>query len=271
LAQVCLPSSRRQQLRAPTPIKTMARLQLAPSCVLEEMDEEQSICGDAMPQSAGATPTAKRQRRLTLTAMTGLICELSQNQSGQTVAQEAPYQRHVGVGAQSTAEVQALVDNPNAVTQRDPSPVRRLKRDRASIGATATADMMIAQAARTLTTSGNKLQTSASDSSDSTEEEEESLALRVRRAKAFDSGSQVSESAPQPPLSFPQEELSPRSKIAFSRGVRAAEVAAKVSAMMSGAIAAKDATSPQTAALKPDAQQKGAKVPPVSLRPQGGA
>jgi len=138
--------------------------------------------------------------------------------------------------------------------ERESSPLKRLKRSRASISATAAADVMAARAAKTLTgASPMKLQSSklsserSSDSSDSTEEDEDSLVLRVRRAQAFQSGAMAAtEPAGGVMQGSPgrqQGELSPRSKLAFDRGARAAEVAAKVAASMTQASSQETLTS----------------------------
>lgn len=229
---------------------TMPSLSLAP--ILECPEEY-------IPTPSGETPTGKRQRRLTLTAMTGLICELSK---------ECPKGTVEGVPRGNAAETVPEQSEDVCRGQRLPSPLKRLKRCRASISATATADVMLAHAAKSL---GNKLQSKSSDSSDSTEEEE-SIVSRVRRAQAFECGaSAVTEPAkdcmapmpghkpmapmpghkpPGPSLPSPgrqQGALSPRSKLAFERGARAAQVAAKVAAAMmpsSGVIQTSSPTSP---------------------------
>lgn len=222
------------------------------------------------------TPTAKRQRRLTLTAMTGLICELAEDppdrlprMSGSTVQAVGS----VGVEAaqdslnvKDTAQLQECCEELfNEL--REPSPVRRLKRSRASISSTATVNVMAAQAAKL---AANK---SRSDSSDSTEEEEEdSLALRVRRAQAFECGAQAvaeptgiaTQSSPLGSPGCQQGELSPRSKIAYERGVRAALVADKVAAAMMSAKGA-DADVPSSTS------RSGAHKGPLGQRLRGGA
>lgn len=200
----------------------MAQLSLDPSLWGVEVD-----CSETVATPSGQTPTAKRQRRLTLTAMTGLICELAQESAVGKVELD-------GVAANGEAAAQAPRVNETAPPQdRESSPLRRLKRSRASISATAKADVMAAQALKMLRSPVRVKVTFASESSDSTqsEEEDDSLALRVRRSQAFDIGSlgAVMQSSPG---GRSEGELSPRSKIAFDRGARAAQVAAKVAAAM---------------------------------------
>lgn len=226
----------------------MAGLSLDPGSVAFDCSESVSI-------SSGQTPTAKRQRRLTLTAMTGLISELSQERpvcAGSAAAVAANAASAAGavangvdggrsclavVAQEECAVLRERLDDTNC--QRESSPLKRLKRSRASISATATADVMAALAAKTLAASRSARWpgTRSSDSSDSVEEEEDdSLALRVRRTQAFESGTlAASETGSTALLLSPGSqhgEQSPRSKLAYERGLRAAMVAAKVAAEM---------------------------------------
>lgn len=225
------------------------------------------------------TPNAKRQRRLTLTAMTGLICTLSEecpkHEPGANVSKVAsgsPCPSTVEATSQwvDFGDTAALQEN---LGDGESSPIKRLKRARASISVTATAAVMAAQAAKTLAGSGGNRDAfgqvlrgdRSSDSSDSTEDEED-FALRVRRAQAFESGAMaVTETGQSSPVQQ-QGELSPRSKLAFDRGVRAAEVAAKVTAtMMLGETTVKGTTNSGVGT------QSGANREPFGQRPRGGA
>jgi len=225
---------------------------------------------DDVQSPSGSTPLAKRQRRLTLTAMTGLISDLAQNSTAEPEA-EPPSE---GAGEDTSVFLKSKVvrfaekDLPPdlELTAREASPQRRLKRARASISVTAGADVMAARAVKTLsagTTSAgpapctltHRHPTFLSESSTSDEEEEDSLALRVRRARAFNTGVRAVESAADGGL---QEvgKLSPRSRQAFSSGARAAQVAAKVAAEM---LAKKAVAGQSTPSLR--------KLPPTPLRP----
>jgi hypothetical protein len=184
--------------------------------------------------------------------MTGLICELSQEQAREQ-EQSLKLENNGACKITSAPDRESLLAakendqlhvSENVLGHRESSPVRRLKRSRASISATAAADVMAVQAAKILSTaspvkvaSGHLENAKSSDSSDSTEEEDDSLALRVRRAQAFESGALAANSpaevAVQSPLSARQGgKMSPRSQLAFDRGARAAQVAAKVAAAM---------------------------------------
>lgn len=265
-----------------------AGLCLLPLPVVQE--EEELIGDDVFVQSSGQTPNAKRQRRLTLTAMTGLICELAKEHEEpcsvgkNNVASEADarVQQEVVESVSPPLVPKAVVEVESiASTQREPSPVRRLKRARASISVTATAEVMAAQAARTLTASGSKSSgrsrkaVNSSESSDSTEDEEDSLALRVRRAKAFECGvqtvTQSAESGASQGLHDRERDLSPGSKIAFSQGVRAAQVAAKVAAKMASPSAEPGAEPRNVVSAPTSARKSGPEVPSLSLRLRGGA
>lgn len=260
----------------------MAGFSWAPSLEITEDDSSELV---ATP--SGQTPTAKRQRRLTLTAMTGLICELSQECPNREPANLDLDKAEKSERARKNVQLQEGSEEVHS--QRDTSPVKRLKRSRASISATATADVMATQAAKTLGKSsqnrvpGGKLSQKSSDSSDSTEEEEETLALRVRRAQAFECGaltvSELAGAPPplRPPMGFPmqcsspgsqQGELSPRSKLSFERGLRAAQVAAKVAAAM---MPAEPDVSNTTHAPAQAAATKVTKVPPLGQKLRGGA
>jgi hypothetical protein len=193
--------------------------------------------------------------------MTGLICELSQ----ECPNREPPNRMPIAVPAKATEQeavkaadsdshqsregslnwkntVQPLEPVDEYERRADSSPLKRLKRSRASISATATAEVMAARAAKQLSgtfptrSPGQGIDGVSSESSDSTEEEDESLAIRVRRAQAFECGAMSANgpTSPVPPPSpgHPPGELSPRSKLAFERGMRAAQVAAKVAASM---------------------------------------
>lgn len=225
----------------------MPELSLAPrsACAAQELDiERDDHFDEAIPAPTGETPTAKRQRRLTLTAMTGLICELAQVPTPREPPAEFGEER----SHESTVGSASEKDGPNDCLQhpqRESSPMKRLKRARASISATATADVMAAQAARTLTSSSAPgldarsralRSTLSSESSDSTEEEDESLAMRVRRAQAFEYGTMAATELASPGSQMSpggqKAELSPRSQALFARGQRAAEIAAKVAASM---------------------------------------
>jgi len=183
-------------------------------------------CSEEVATPSTQTPTAKRQRRLTLTAMTGLICELAEecpkHQPGASPTTPAAAPPGELKDSNETSAAQEVDDG-----ERDSSPVKRLKRSRASISVTAKADVMAAQARKALMRLPGSER--SSDSSDSTEEED-SLALRVRRAQAFESGAlTVTDTANASHVSpgHQQGELSPRSQLAFDRGVRAAQIAAK--------------------------------------------
>lgn len=219
-------------------------------CAELQFDEASVAPPIASPSTR--TPDAKRQRRLTLTAMTGLICELSQEcpdrapRRSQDRPQVAPAAASTVATPASKAPDAVQMQRPSEVVPpaRDSSPMKRLKRSRASIGATASAAVMAAQAAKTLTApSPTRPGQRSSESSDSTEEDDDSLALRVRRAQAFECGAlavdePVSTMPRRPPAAAPspgapqQGDLSPRSKSAFDRGLRAAQVAAKVAASL---------------------------------------
>lgn len=251
-------------------------LTLGPGSVGAETD-----CVEAVVGTSGETPTAKRQRRLTLTAMTGLICQLSEecpkHEPGASpkTSHEAASPDPAPAADQSVISKAVSEEATPQDTERESSPIKRLKRARASISVTATAEVMAAQAAKTLAKSpGGKQDAGAqalrgersSDSSDSTEEEDDCLALRVRRAQAFECGAlAVTDIAQSSPV-HQQGDLSPCSKLAFDRGVRAAEVAAKAAAaMMLGDGRKNDATPSSVGA------QRGANRAPFGQRPRGGA
>jgi hypothetical protein len=220
--------------------------------------------------------------------MTGLICELANDSSSANASAFDASQTQDIFGGESVLPTPmlsqrnvAVEDRSSASLQREPSPVRRLKRARASISATATAEVMAAHAARTLTASRSKLSgrncpgENSSESSDSTEEEEDSLALRVRRAQAFECGAQaVTESAANDEMQSlhdRERDLSPGSKKAFSQGVRAAQVAAKVAAKMASQSAEPGAAQRNAVALSMPSTRKSGDVPSLSLRLRGGA
>jgi hypothetical protein len=251
-------------------------------------EEEELTAGDVFVHSSGQTPTAKRQRRLTLTAMTGLICELAKESSGEDASASEAGQRREVVDSESMLSIPSLSQHTDMVevessvpSKREASPLRRLKRARASISATATAEVMAAQAARTLTASRSKpcsrscARENSSESSDSTEEEEDSLAVRVRHAQAFELGAQaVTESAAsdeRQTLHAKERDLSPGSKKAFSQGVRAAQVAAKVAAKMASQ-ATEPAMAQRSVGLSMSSTRKsGPEVPSLSFQLRGGA
>merc|ERR1719408_190785 len=113
-------------------------------------------CAEAIAGTSGETPTAKRQRRLTMTAMTGLICQLSE-ECPKHEPGSSPKTSHEAAAPDSSPAAEAPVslktDSDAAPPQdgeRESSPIKRLKRARASISVTATAEVMAAQAAKTL-------------------------------------------------------------------------------------------------------------------------
>jgi hypothetical protein len=251
-------------------------------------EEEELAAGDVFVHSSGQTPTAKRQRRLTLTAMTGLICELAKESSSEDASASEAGVKQEAVDSESVPCISALIQQTDMVEvgsslpcKREPSPVRRLKRARASISATATAEVMAAHAARTLTASRSKQcgRSSAcentSESSDSTEEEEDSLALRVRHAQAFELGAQaVKESAASDEMQLMrarERDLSPGSKKAFSQGVRAAQVAAKVAAKMASQSVEPTPVQRSVGPSMTSTRKSGPEVPSLSFQLRGGA
>lgn len=231
-----------------------------------------AIFPDDMQSPSGSTPMAKRQRRLTLTAMTGLINDLAQNSTAEPEAEPPSERAGVDSSAFSKPKVVTFADKdlpPDLeLTDREASPQRRLKRARASISVTAGADVMAAQAAKTLSAGTQSAgtqpwalthrQTTSSSESSTSDEEEDSLALRVRRARAFNTGIRAVESAASAADGELQEvgKLSPRSRQAFSSGARAAQVAAKVAAEM---LAKKGVAGHSVTPLR--------KLPPTPLRP----
>lgn len=262
-------------------VKLPGLFEMAPATAAEEVQSPSS-----------STPLAKRQRRLTLTAMTGLISGLAQNPAAEPEAEplsgDVELPAFPKLGAVIPAE-QDLTPEFGA-TERESSPQRRLKRARASISVTAGADVMAAQAAKTLQAASplavktggvratadveaagpqagalvHRQPSVQSESSTSDEEEEDSLALRVRRARAFNIGTKAVEGIPSrgsagAPNGELQKvgELSPRSQQAFSSGARAAQVAAKVAAEMLAKKAAAGLAEPP----------RLGQLPPTPLRP----
>jgi hypothetical protein len=220
---------------------------------------EESECLDSVQTPSSQTPTAKRQRRLTLTAMTGLICEMSQEQHSK--AKDDNGTLNMGNQPLRQNEVSLQPEPGDKIDVRDPSPVRRLKRSRASISVTASPNVMMARAAKTLQAfssakspaermhagSLQSLAECSSDGSESTEDElDTSFTARVRHDNAFQCGS-ASLSSPTEDQSI--ENLSPRSKQEFERGVRAAQIAAKVAASMTPETAVSQAPSPSRSPL----------------------
>merc|ERR1719408_387138 len=88
-------------------------------------------CAEAVAGTSGGTPTAKRQRRLTLTAMTGLICQLSE-ECPQHEPGSSPKTSHEAAAPDSSPAAEASVilktDSDAAPPQdgeRECSPIKR--------------------------------------------------------------------------------------------------------------------------------------------------
>jgi len=178
----------------------------------------------------------KRQRRLTLTAMTGALGDLSQEEFVRSAKlstgslpslSEQDVANVLSAARPSLGRRDSSPGNASVVTFRCSS----IKRTRDSLGPDIGAQRMMQRAAERVAATQLPDDSDSSDSS-GRDDEDSSLGMRLRRQKAFECGVKAAEGVGDGGWADKVGEgvtLSPR---AFARGARAAEVAAKMAQKM---------------------------------------
>lgn len=195
-------------------------------------------------QSPITVQIPKRQRRLTLTAMTGALGDISREPCNTSMDHSKDGGSLAGFGmgwtpAKSETVLQPLQSllhhddgchRPPAGAKRDSMGRARSRRD--SIGSDAGPEVMAIRAARRFFKAGRKSKAPVDMQSVSSDTDEEGAAVRQRRQRAFECGVQTAEGRAGISEGWAATvnagiALSPRS---FARGAKAAEVAAKAAA-----------------------------------------
>jgi len=202
----------------------------------------------------------KRQRRLTLTAMTGALGDLSQDE----VKARLSTGSLMSVTEKDVEQFLKTAPRPS-LTRRDSSPTSGVvtfrgpvvgaKRTRDSLGPDIGAQRMMQRAQERVAACQAKDNSDSSDSEPSEDEE-----ARQRRQKAFECGVKAADGMGQGNWAETVGQgttLSPRS---FARGARAAEVAAKMAKKMEERRAAAKAENPLLQAAQ-EASEEEAQAP----------